>query len=601
MNLTGASVTVAEDASAIARYILIKTKMVKVDEKDIRVLKGISTGAGIFTVIVGLTMLLGVIQLSTMDPLDNPAIVSVKEEFDKDHENAVKAEQVRALDLMARKAYFSSRRQVETGSYLLIAGAVIFVICQRLLAGASRDLPSSPGEKNDQTSSNIKYARYLAGTVGVITMAAIVSSFILRNNVPDLSGRNTARAEKRERKKDRQKEETLTIAPGLPFSPDPVNFPFFRGQDGRGIAGDSEYPIEWNGEDGSNIKWKTKVPMNGKSSPVIWGDRLFVTGAEGKSCEVYCIDKNSGELLWTASASGLQGEPAVPPETDHDTGIAAPTAATDGQSVCAIFANGNLVCLDMDGNMRWGRNIGTPANIYGYSCSVIMYEGLLIVQFDSDEKVSVLGIDIMTGEQKWETLRRGRSTWSSPSIATFNGTPQVVINGNPEVSAYDPLTGNELWAIEVLTGDVAPSLAVNSSLVYAVTDYSKLAAIKPGPAPSIVWEDNMFTSDVSSPVANDQYMFLATGVGDVVCYDAMKGDTLWTHYFMDQFYASPVLAGDRLFLLDRSGLMHVVNAGPEFQLLAESPLGEPSDCTPAFSEGNLYIRGRNNIYCISAN
>lgn len=575
--------------------------MAKVDEKDIKLLKGISTGAGIFTVIVGLTMLFGVIQLKTMDPLDNPAIVSVKEEFDKDHENAVRAEQVRALDLMARKAYFSSRRQVETGSHLLLAGALIFIVCQRLLTGATRDLPSPPGEKRDQSSSDIRYARYLAGTVGVITIAAIISSFILINDVPDLSGKNSARAEKKERKKNRQKEETLTAEAGLAFSPDAVNFPFFRGQDGRGIAGGAEYPAEWNGEDGSNIKWKTTVPLNGKSSPVIWGNRLFVTGAADNRCEVYCLDKTSGELLWAAPASGLPGEPAVAPGTDRDAGIAAPTAATDGQSVCAIFANGNLVCLDMEGNLRWGRNIGIPANIYGYSCSVIMYGELLIVQFDSDEKVAVIGIDIMTGEQKWETLRRGRSAWSSPSLANFNGIPQVVINGNPEVSAYDPLTGKELWAIEVLTGDVAPSLAVNSTMVYAVTDYARLAAVKAGPSPSIVWEDNMFTSDVSSPVSNDQYLFLATGVGDVVCYDAMKGDTLWTHYFMDQFYASPIIAGGKLFLLDRSGLMHVVSAGPEFHLIAESPLGEPSDCTPAFSEGMIYIRGRNNIYCISAN
>ncbi|MDX9726031.1 MAG: PQQ-binding-like beta-propeller repeat protein [Bacteroidales bacterium] len=573
--------------------------MTKLDEKDLKILRGISFGAAIFTLIVALTMLLGIIQLKAMDPLDNPAIVSVKEEFDRDHENAVKAEQVRALDLMARKAYFSSRRQVETGSWLLLAGALVFVVCQRLIAGAARDLPSPPGEKQDQSTVNIKYARYLAGTVAVLTLAAIVSSFVLRSNLPDLSGKALARSEKKEKAKD--KKEEAAIASAESFNPDPVNFPFFRGQDGRGIAGGSDYPVEWNAEEGRNIKWKTAVPMNGKSSPVIWGDKLIITGAEGNQCEVYCIDKNTGAILWTAPASGLPGQPDFPPDTDHDTGIAAPTAATDGESVCAIFANGNLVCLDMDGKLKWGKNIGTPANIYGYSCSVIMHDGLLIVQFDSDEKVSMMGFDTANGDLKWETLRRGSSTWASPSIATFNGTTQVLINGNPEVAAFDPATGNELWALEVLSGDVAPSLAMNSRYVYAVTDYARLAAVKPGPGPSIVWEDNMFTSDVSSPVANEQYLFLATGVGDLACYDAVKGDTLWTKYFTDQFYASPIIAGDKLYCLDRSGLMHIVNAGPEYQLIAESPIGEPSDCTPAFSEKNIYIRGRNNIYCISAN
>jgi outer membrane protein assembly factor BamB len=111
----------------------------------------------------------------------------------------------------------------------------------------------------------------------------------------------------------------------------------------------------------------------------------------------------------------------------------------------------------------------------------------------------------------------------------------------------------------------------------------------------------MFTSDASSPVATEDFLFIATGNGDVACYDAMVGDTLWTHYFMDQFYASPVVADEKVWILDRSGMMHIVKAGPQFELVAESPLGEPSDCTPAFSDKNIYIRSRNNIFCISEN
>ena len=181
--------------------------MKRLDEKDLKVLRGISTGAGIFALIVALTMVLSIIQLKTMDPLDNSAIVSIKEEFDKDPENTVKAEQVRALDLMARKAYFSSRRQVETGSYLLLAGALIFVLCQRLIAGSEKSLPSIPGERQDQVSGKVRYTKYLAATVALLTVAAIISSFMLRSNLPDLSGKSTARAEKAsERKKEKKKE-----------------------------------------------------------------------------------------------------------------------------------------------------------------------------------------------------------------------------------------------------------------------------------------------------------------------------------------------------------------------------------------------------------
>ena len=573
--------------------------MKKLEEKDLKILRGIGTGAGIFTAIVALTMLLSIIQLKTIDPLDNPAIVTIKEEFDKDPENVLKAEQVRALDLVARKAYFSSRRQVETGSYLLLAGALIFVLCLRMIAGNEKSLPAIPGERQDQVTGNIRYSKYLAGSVAVLIVVAIISSFMLRNNLPDLSGKTIAKAGDKAKKMEEKKNKRTSVADT--FKPDATNYPFFRGQDGRGIAGGTGYPVEWNGENGSNIKWKVQVPKSGKSSPVIWGDKLFITGSDGATSEVYCINKNTGKIEWIAPASGIAGEPPAPPETDFETGIAAPTAATDGKSVCAIFANGNLVCLDMNGKSKWAKNIGIPANVYGYSCSLIIYDGALIVKFDSNEKVSAMAFDTGTGELKWETLRRGRATWASPVIATFNGEPQVIINGNPEVTAFNAVTGKELWTIEVLTGDVAPSPAVNSQMVYSVTDYAKLAAIKPGPGPSIVWEDNTFTPDASSPVATENYLFISTGVGDVACYDAMKGDTLWTHYFSDQFYASPVVADEKVFFLDRTGVMHIVRAGPQFELIAESPLGEPSDCTPAFSDKKIYIRGRNNLFCISAN
>ncbi len=307
-------------------------------------------------------------------------------------------------------------------------------------------------------------------------------------------------------------------------------------------------------------------------------------------------------MIWSAPVSGIPGEPAVPPEMDQDAGLAVSTAAVNNKAVCAIFANGNLICLDHDGKRKWAKNIGTPQNnAYGYTSSLIIFDNTLIVQFDAQDKISLMGFDIESGTMKWETIRTGRPVWSSPVLAGFNGTPQVVINGNPSVTSFNAVTGEELWSVECLTGDVAPSVAVNSTMTYAVTDYARLAAIRGGTGAAIVWEDNTFTPDVSSPVATDEFLFLSTGNGDVACYNAEKGDTLWTHYFVDQFYASPVIADDKVYLLDRAGMMHIVKAGGEYELVAESPLGENADCTPAFSDKNIYVRGRNNLYCISEN
>lgn len=556
-------------------------------DKDLNILKTVSQIAGGFSLIVALTMIFSLIQLKTIKPLDSPALLSVKEHYDKDPANSALAAEVRAMDLMARKAYFSSRWQVETGSYLLLAGALIFIFCQRLIAENEKIKPVLSGPKPEVSAQAEKIRRYLLVSAAVISVAAIAASFILRSELPDPSKKSGMAGETGNK--------SSTSAP----KPDKTNFPFFRGQDSRGIAGGSGYPVEWDGSTGKNIGWKIELPRSGKSSPIIWDKKIFVTGAAENQCDIYCIDKNSGSVLWTGSATSVPGEPSELPKMDREGGLAVSTAATNGKVVCAIFANGNLVCFDMEGKQKWAKNIGVPESSYGYSSSLLMHDNLLIVQYDSNTKLSLLGFDLETGDQKWETIRQGRAVWSSPVLAYFGGTPQVVINGNPAVSGFNAVTGKLLWAVECMSGDVAPSVAVNSAMAYAVTDYAKLTAIKPGTAASVAWEDNTFTPDVSSPVATDEFLFLSTGNGDVACYNSVKGDTLWTHYFSDQFYASPIVADDKVYLLDRSGVMHIVEAGAGFKLISEAALGETADCTPAFSDKKIYIRGSKNLYCIT--
>jgi outer membrane protein assembly factor BamB len=561
----------------------------KLKENEIKILRVVSQISAGFTLIVAITVIFSFAQLKIIKPLDNPALLSVKEQFDKDQGNSSKAAQVRAMDLMARKAYFSSRWQVETGSYLMLAGAIIFVLSQWLVAGNEKPVPVVSVTKPDLYNQRKKKMRYLGISASVIFLAALVASFFMQTDLPDVSGKTAA-----EGKEVRKKAQPLK-------EPDKTNWPFFRGEGSRGVAGGSGYPTEWNGTTGTNIEWKINITGVGKSSPVIWEDKLFITTAENKTCEVWCINKKTGVILWKQQASGIPGEPDVLPEMDSEAGLAVSTVATNGKQVCAVFANGNIICLSPEGKIIWSKNIGVPKSSYGYSSSLIIFENLLIVQFDSNEKISLMGFEIGTGELKWETPRQGRAVWSSPVLSNFSGQPTVIINGNPNVTGYDPVTGKELWTVECMSGDVAPSVAANSSHVFAVTDYAKLAAIKPVPVPSIVWEDNTFTPDVSSPVANEEYLFLSTGNGDVACYNQEKGDTLWTHYFSDQFYASPVIADNSLYLLDRSGVMHIVQAGDSFKLIGEAPLGESTDCTPAFSDKKIYIRTLKTLYCISKN
>ena len=561
----------------------------KLSEKDIKIINGISQVSALFTLMVAITMVFGLVQLKIVKPLDSPVLLSVKEQYDKDPSNREKAEQVRAMDLMARRAYFSSRWQVETGSYLLLAGAAIFILTRRIISGSGKPDPAFPGQKPDISFQKRKSRRYLIIGASLITATAIISSFILRTSLPSGGQKPVSSTAIKDKKSETRP---------LP-SPGGTNYPFFRGEGSRGLAGGTGYPVEWNGSEGKNIKWKIPVPGKGKNSPVIWGDKLFVTGIRENNLEVYCIDKVKGDILWTGSASDFAGASTEIPESDAEAGMAVPTAAVNGEFVCAVFGNGNLVCFDLNGNRKWGKNIGVPKSTYGYAASLLIYGKILIIQYDSDARIALKGFDLATGDQKWETMRQGRPVWSSPVFGVFEGNTQVIINGNPNVSAYNPVTGEELWSQPGVTGDVAPSPAVNSKMVYAVTDYAQLIALKPGKTGSKVWVDNMYTPDVSSPVADEQFLFLTTGNGDAACYNAEKGDTLWTHIFNNPFYSSPMICDGKLWMLDRKGIMYVADATGKFKLLAESQIGENTDCTPSFSDGKIYIRGKINLFCIS--
>ncbi len=230
---------------------------------------------------------------------------------------------------------------------------------------------------------------------------------MLRSNLPDLSAQAKAGNLKTNGKRRIERSQKKKATDN--FKPDKTNFPFFRGQDGRGIAGGSGFPTEWNGENGTNIKWKTEVPYDGKSSPVIWEDKLFITGAEGLNCYVQCYDKNTGKLLWSSSASGIPGEPSALPKMDPGSGLAVSSAAVSSKAVCAVFANGNLISLDHNGKKKWATNLGVPNNTYGYSSSLIIYEDILVVQYDSDKKLSIMGFDIETGTSEMGNSQTGTS------------------------------------------------------------------------------------------------------------------------------------------------------------------------------------------------
>jgi outer membrane protein assembly factor BamB len=342
--------------------------------------------------------------------------------------------------------------------------------------------------------------------------------------------------------------------------------------------------------------WKVALPKPGFNSPIIWGDKLFLSGADKEVREVYCLDKNTGKILWTKRADNIQGSPATTPKVTEDTGLAAPTLTTDGTRVVAIFANGDIICFDFDGNRIWARNLGLPDNHYGHSSSLITWNGKVFVQFDTNKGGKIMALNITDGITVWETARASKISWASPVLAEFGGKKQLVLTADPIVAGYDVETGQELWKVECMMGEVGPSVTFGSGLVFAANEYARLAAIDPVSA-SIKWENDEYLPEVSSLVCADGMVFIATSYGIFVCYDALTGEKQWEDDCGTSFYSSPVVADKKIYALDTKGVMHIYALNRTKTIVGTPKLGEEGFSTPAFADGQIFIRGTQHLFC----
>ena len=346
------------------------------------------------------------------------------------------------------------------------------------------------------------------------------------------------------------------------------------------------------------MRWQTKIPLPGFNSPIVWGNKVFLSGADASKQEVYCFDKNSGNLVWLAKASGIQGSAAKSPTVTDNTGYSASSVTTDGQKVYAIFASGDLIALNFDGKKQWARNMGVPVNHYGHSSSLMLVDNKLIVQYDQGNSANLFALSTETGKTIWSTPRKVRISWASPVIVNTGSRIEILLIAEPFVASYDPSTGKELWKIECTSGEVGPSVAYSNGIVFAVNEYAKLAAIQIGNQPKILWENNDYLSDVPSPVANDKYLFVVTSYGEVACYNPKTGDKYWNHDFGTGTYSSPILVGEKVYLMDKKGTMHIFKADKTFSLVGEPKIAEQTFCRLAFADGRIFIRAGNNICCI---
>ena len=588
--------------------------------------------SGIFCGVVALLLILNFWHMKQHEPLESKTIEVLFERLSNEPGNEELKEEIRSFDLLARKAYFTSRWQVKTGTWLMLIGGIVLAVSLKIYTDlrARIEEPEKVTEELLRARANSQYWLMMAG--GLILGLSLVAGFLTNDYLKDYQEMGVV-VEAGQEQSDVELIEVFPTSSGTPFEgaesdtsgieetsvvdevqTAPVQAPAaqvrfnredfkknhatFRGYMGQGISYHKDIPESWNGSTGENIKWKVASSKPGYSSPVIWGDKIFISGGDAQSRVVSCYNRYTGQLLWEKEITGIPGSPAVPPRVTDDTGLAAPTMAADGNRVYAIFATGNVVAFDMEGTQVWGRNLGVPNNHYGHSSSLQVWDNKVLVQYDTNSKGRMLALNTASGETIWDVERPVNVSWASPVLIEVDGKIQVVTTSDPYVSGHDLETGAEIWKVEAMMGEVGASVAYGNGLVFATNEYARLVAVEPKPDTDYTWENDEYLAEASSPVAYNGLLYTATSYGVLVCYDALTGEKKFEKEFNDGFYSSPIIADGKLYIMDLDGVTHILLADASGTVIAEPELGEGGFAVPAMADGLIYIRGEENLYCI---
>jgi outer membrane protein assembly factor BamB len=562
--------------------------------------------AGVFALVVAALLVINYLQTRASDPLDNPELLRLREELSAGSgENEELVYQIRSLDLLARRAFFTSQAQLQAGGWLLLAAATVFLVAFRLAARWNPKIPVplvTTGGEDAYWRVSAQARELITGTAVILVLVTLAAAYMTPLNIPAPEMATAAPAPPPDEPGEAPAEAASPVLPA--WEEMLVQWPSFRGPGGVGVAHFTTAPVHWDVETGEGVRWNVEGPPDGFNSPVVWGQRLYFSTATSESREVLCHDTETGDLLWRKALPPFPGSPETPPRVTDDTGYAAPTMAVHGSLAFAIFGTGDIACLDEEGNVVWGRNLGVPDNHYGHASSLIALDDKIFVQFDDRKAPRLIALDAATGEDAWTTHRK-KISWASPACPPTPFGFQVILASERDVDAYDPATGDLLWTQTGLGGEVAPSPAILDDIVLVANEYSTTLAVKlseadGGVASEILWEYDDSLPEVASPTSGEGYFYIATSMGDFVCLDATTGEEAWRHEFDKGFYSSPVRVGDRLYFADRQGTMHIIKTGGTFELIASLPFPEPVYATPAFLDGRMYVRTASRLMCLEA-
>ena len=564
----------------------------------------------IFMVVVAIMLGFSYYQMQKVSPLQTDVMETLKQMNESQSDNSELQQQIRELDLIARKAYFVQEHQLKTGTMILIGMAVALCICLNLYYKETKNLPEKDMDPIDDWMAKSKARKYIQwGAVGL--MLAGVAYLVLSNvslgskdgSTPEeellaeAGGDEAAVAAAGDSIAVEEADSVQTADEASDSLPIPkLTYNAFRGNNSSATSAARNIPTSWDLKAKKNVLWQSDIPKHGYNSPVVNGRNVYITGADNSVRELYCFDVYTGELKWTAKADKISGSPSTMPKVNADTGLAASTVATNGKQVCAIFATGDVLCVDTEGKRLWAKNLGLPDNHYGYASSLLIYGSELIIQYQNNSNAKIMALNVANGNQMWSISPKDKIAWSSPIIATLGGKPALVVMGNPAVAAYNPSNGAELWRVDCMSGEVGSSPASSGGVVFAASEYAKCIAID-GASGETLWEVSDYLPECSSLAATSNLVFCATSYGMVCAYDAKTGEVKKEHDLSTPFYSSPVIVEGKVYLFSNSGKAYVFSAS-DFSLLNAFETGEKTFATPAFTDEMMIVRTDRSLYCV---
>ena len=382
------------------------------------------------------------------------------------------------------------------------------------------------------------------------------------------------------------------------------DWPGWRGPKGDGQSAETGFPTRWSPTEG--VKWKVPIPGKGHSSPVVVGDRVFLTTCDEDTGErkLLCLSTSDGKTLWEKTLF------TAPLERKHGlNSFASSTPVTDGRRIWVAFLEApkfQVYCLDLDGKPVWTASPGTFASVHGFCSSPVLWKDTVIFNGDQDDVAYIVALEKETGKERWRADRPNKTrSYVPPVIFEAAGRPQLVLSGSKCVASYDPDSGKQIWILDGPTEQFVASLVYTEGIFFVTGGFPKhfLIGIKPDGQGNItktheLWRDTKGVSYVPSPIAWGPHFYVVSDGGQASCLDAKTGKRLWMEKLGGHHSGSPVAAGGLLYFIDDKGATYVIKAGGTFELVAKNEIGEECYSSPALAKRQIYIRGAKHLFRI---